>query len=389
MSVSENFVGKIAKLYPLILITIGFGASLATSAVAAEGPLGLYVRDGVLMHDGRPYCGVGANYQTLIDNLLNNKDDNSTLDKLARLGQMGIPFVRFRANAFGIKNQELYLQNREEFFRRMDRVVQCAEKNHIGLIPSLFWRLNTVPETFGESLNQILTPSSKSNQFIRQFTRDMVSRYKDSPAIWGWEFGNEANLNVDLPGGRRGNGFSNSAGGALSSQELTALYVMFAKIVREIDPTRIIDSGATNPRPAAWHLAHGQGWRRDDLSQSLSMLDSLNPDPMDITSVHIYEKAKEIYPSSNGVSGIMALLTKEAQRTGKPLYVGEFPVQTPEMTDEFLHAIEVNRVPLSAFWVFDFRPGKSPWCVTFDNERSFVLDRVVEANKVLQSENAR
>ena len=38
---------------------------------------------------------------------------------------------------------------------------------------------------------------------MRRYTEEVVRRYKDSPAIWGWEFGNEYNLAADLPADSR------------------------------------------------------------------------------------------------------------------------------------------------------------------------------------------
>ena len=34
---------------------------------------------------------------------------------------------------------------------------------------------------------------------MRTYAREVVSRYVNSPAIWGWEFGSEYNLSVDMP----------------------------------------------------------------------------------------------------------------------------------------------------------------------------------------------
>jgi hypothetical protein len=357
--------------------------------------MGLYVRGGVLMRHGKPYLGIGANYNTLFGQLLQNKDDTSSLDKLARLGQAGIPFVRFRASGFAAENQRLYLQNRPEFFRRMDQVVRCAEKNNIGLIPSLFWRLATVSELVGESRDQLGNPASKANQFIRQFTREMVLHYNDSPAIWGWEFGNESNLAVDLPpsGGRRGTipifgpsgRPSNEA--RLTSQELRTAFAVFAETVRKVDPTRIIEPGTALPRPFAWHLAQGQRGQADSAAQSFSTLLTLTPNPMNMISVHVYEKAQTKYPGARSASDVLAMLTTAAAAAHKPLFLGEFPTRDRAQTAEFIGAIERNRVPLSAFWVFDYPPQERTMSVGFDNERSFVLGKIVEANKILQGNN--
>ena len=43
-------------------------------------------------------------------------------------------------------DNDLYLKDKEAYFRRLDSVVRAAEEQGIGLIPSLFWNLATVPE---------------------------------------------------------------------------------------------------------------------------------------------------------------------------------------------------------------------------------------------------
>jgi hypothetical protein len=380
-------VGVTLGILCLVAIT-AFGPA---TVPAATGSIGLYVRDGVLMKDGSPYLGIGANYQTLFGKLLRNKDDTSSLENLARLSKAGIPFIRYRACGFRPENYQLYQQDRAEYFRRMDQVVHAAEQNNIGLIPSLFWRLATVSELLGENRDQLGNPNSKAGRFIRQYTQEMVSRYKDSPAIWGWEFGAEANLGADLPnpGTRRAAGKLPDRNTAavdrtrLTSAQLRAAYILFANTVRKIDSTRIVESGTTLPRPAAWHLAHGEGWKRDTVEQGFSTLLDLTPDPMDVLSVHVYEKAKEHYPQAGGTQGVIGLVMKQAQAVRKPLFIGEFPVKDQAQTQEYLHAMEANRVPLSAFWVFD-DPNEPKMNVDFDNERSFVLDMVAKANQVLQ-----
>ncbi len=162
----------------------------------------------------------------------------------------------------------------------MDLVVRCAEKNNVGLIPSLFWRLATVSEVVGEGRDQLGNPASKANQFIRQFTTEMVQRYADSPAIWGWEFGNEANLGVDLPqaqergppGSIMAPGRQSAEGQRLTSKGLRTAYAVFAKTVRKMDASRIIEPGTSLPRPYAWHLQRGLRGQPDNSAQAFSTL---------------------------------------------------------------------------------------------------------------------
>ena len=48
-------------------------------------------------------------------------------------------------------------------------------------------------------MDQLGNPESKSSTFIEQYTMEMELRYRHSPAIWGWKFGNEYSLHTDLP----------------------------------------------------------------------------------------------------------------------------------------------------------------------------------------------
>ncbi len=355
------------------IILLGFSLSAWNpSAEAADTPPGLYVVHGVLMRDGKPYVGIGANYNTLFGQLLKNKDETSSLDNLARLARAGIPFVRFRACGFMPENYQLYLQDRAEYFRRMDQVVACATQNKIGLIPSLFWRLATISEVVGESRSQLGNPNSRATRFIEDYTREIVERYKDSPAIWAWEFGNEANLGVDL-------GARNRPADDLTSSQLRATYSIFAKTVRGIDPSRVIESGTCLPRPVAWHTAHGQKGR-DNVAQAFSNLLDLTPDPMNMISIHAYEKAKGRYSEAPKIADLLTNFSQSAAAAHKPVFLGEFPVRDLEQTQEFLQAIEVARIPLSAFWVFDYPQQDQTMSVSFTNSRAFVLDLIAKAN---------
>lgn len=380
----------------MIYFAAFFNLLLSSQASDADksGPPGLHVRRGVLMRHGKPYFGIGANYNSLFTRLLKDKDDTSSLKNLALLGKAGIPFARFRANGFWPANLRLYLDDRPEFFRRMDLIVRGAEQNEVGLIPSLFWHLATVTNLVGEPPDAIGDPDSKANAYIRRFTQDMVLRYKDSSAIWGWEFGNEANLSADLPEKgrqrRRNEPFDDQAdegspGVRFTSQQLRTAYITFAQTVRKYDPSRMIDSGTSMPRKAAWHNARRQFRQPDSADQRFEMLRYQNPAPVDVLSVHIYQKSQNLSPyGRETIEGFIAQLALRARQARQPLFIGEFPTRDRQQAKEFLGAIQDARVPLAAFWVFDYPPQANTMSVSFDNERAFVLDLVAEANRALQ-----
>lgn len=352
-------------------------------------PMGLSVRNGVLMRQGKPYAGIGANYDTLFGRLLQDKGDVSSLHNLGLLADKGIPFVRFRACGFYPRNAQLYLENRAEYFRRMDQVVQCAEQHQIGLIPSLFWHLGTVTDLVGEAPRELGNPKSKAIAYIKKYTHEMVLRYKDSPAIWAWEFGNEANLGVDLlpSSSRRRRAATPSEDGSvrLTTDQLQTAYSSFARVVRSIDPSRAIDSGTSVPRPAAWHNALGQFRRPDSEAQTYAMLLRQNPDPINLLSVHVYQKSQKLLPyGPETVDHFIGRYAKFAAQSGKPLFLGEFPVRDKDQANEYLRAIVTHRVPLSAFWTFDNAQQDRTMSVTFRNNRSFVVDLIARANRDLQ-----
>jgi hypothetical protein len=130
---------------------------------------------------------------------LKRSEDNSSLSNLAVLARAEVPFVRFMCGGYWPAEQRIFMTNRNVFFERLDRVVRCAETNGIGLIPSLFWYFATVPDLMGEPIDQLGNPHSASIAFIREYTTANVTRYRNSPAFWGWEFGNEYNLECDPP----------------------------------------------------------------------------------------------------------------------------------------------------------------------------------------------
>ena len=179
----------------------GIALALASSAAGAAGARpGLSVNaQGVLVKDGRPFRGIGVNYFDAFSRHLLDPSDTSYEAGFAALARARVPFVRLMGCGFWPVEQKLYQVHREEFLRRFDDVVRAAERHHIGLIPSLFWNVATVPDLVGEPVSAWGDPRSKTQAYMRAYVKDLVTRCRRSPALWGWEFGNEFNLGADLP----------------------------------------------------------------------------------------------------------------------------------------------------------------------------------------------
>ena len=383
------------------LVLVGLVPFSACGETLRSKPLGLTVADGVLLRDGKPYRGIGANYFDLFARVLHDPQDTSHRQGLARLARAGIPFVRFMACGFWPADNDLYLKDKEAYFRRMDIVVRAAEEQGIGLIPSLFWNLSTVPDMAGEPLDQMGNPRSRTIAFMRQYATEVVSRYKRSPAIWGWEVGNEYNLAADLPNAAAQRppvwptlktALRRSARDEAKFADLQVALRLSADTVRQLDPQRIIVSGNAVPRNCAYHNLHEHSWTEDTPEQFREILLRDNPSPIDTICVHVYPAEDNRYAArSRTLDELVARIQEEARRARKPLFIGEFGVQSrgdkaqeQAVFEELLAAIEKHRVPLSAFWVYNYAGQDNQWNITLDNQRSNLLRLVSQANRRLQ-----
>jgi hypothetical protein len=260
----------------------------------------------------------------------------------------------------------------------------------VGLIPSLFWHVSTVPDLVGEPVNRWGDPRSKTHEYLRRYVRDVVTRYGTSPAIWGWEFGNEYNLAADLPNAAShrppivpglGTPATRSPEDELSFDNVRTALEAFAREVRKCDPQRMIVTGNSIPRGSAWHNWKEKSWTADTPEEFATMLRADNPDAIGTLCVHIYGDAVKQIPAAMELS----------RRWKRPLFVGEFGVcgEGEKSEPEFralLSAIEKAEVPLAALWVYDFPGQNDTWNVTATNGRAYQLQAIAEANARIRGE---
>ena len=365
--------------------------------------------DGTLLLNGDPYQGVGVNYFSAFTRTLEEgqQNDISYRTGFAYLKERKIPFVRFSVNGFWPKNWGLYRDHPDAFFKSLDAFVAAAEEFGIGLIPSFFWHTPTVPDLVGEPVNQWGNQNSKTHELMRKFIRDVVVRYRDSPAIWGWEQGNEVNLLVDLPGENDnlppivpslGTPSTRSKQDKLYTADLTVMMEAFAKEVRKYDGTRIVITGNAVSRPAARNLWKNQSWTKDTRAEFMEMLAVQNPDPMDMLCTHIYPAiANEGYFGNEqvGVEKVIQASMEAAAAQHKPLFIGEwgaqeavYGTQTPDKFRELLRAIEDHHVPLSAMWVFDYPPQDTEEGINVapnNGPREYMLQEIMKVNERIMS----
>ena len=352
---------------------------------------------GRLLLDGKPFRGIGVNYYSLFSGLLADPSSTAYISGLRQLEAHHIPFARFMATGFWPDDLKLFQTNPGKYWRLMRDVVRQAQKDHVGLIPDFFWNSSTVPDLVGEARDQWGNPHSKTIGFMRSYVSQFMKRFANSPAIWGYEFGNEYNLAADLPNWRshgapvsprRGTPAVRTAADRLTSAELAVAYRTFADEVRKYDPYRIIESGNSVDRISAWHQRYRQSWKVDSEQEYARMLRSLNPAPMDMTSIHWYADRRRL-PAFPSGQAYLRFLNRVARRDHQPLFIGEFGVPTAAADDRqafrsLLHSVLASGAPLAALWVYD-DPKLPAWNTNFNNPRAYQLLEVERADQALMA----
>jgi hypothetical protein len=412
-----------------IALAVTFALWTAASRGTAGSAGGLRVSDGKFFQADQPVRAIGVNYFDAFTWSLGVADGSrrtpnyaeaETMGRVGPAGELpakrsyregfrlladkGIPFVRFNCGGFYPKDWKFYRANPEAYFALLDDLVRAAEDCGVGLIPSLFWTFFTVPGLVGEPLNAWGDPGSKTHAFMRKYTQEVVGRYKDSAAIWGWEFGNEYNLDVDLPHPQRegvarwfqphlGMPAKPGPDDHLTSQDIRTAYREFARVVREIDPLRPIFTGDAAPRSAAATLEATGNWGVDTREQWIAQLVKNNPDPVDTISIHFYPFHTQagIGLKDQPLEETLDASLAAAREAGKPLWVGEWaaaekndPVARRKQFQTILDLLVECGVQLSAVWVFDFawQPLNN---IDVGTDNEFMLDAVAVANRRLNN----
>ena len=366
------------------------------AACMAEPSLGLTVQDGQLVRNGSEFRAMGINYNTAWYDVLKDPETLEVAEGFRILKQdYGIPFIRFSAGPYAHTDWKLYVEDPEEYLRRFDLLVQHAEAQGIGLIPSLFWYVVTMPDLQGEPVSALGDPDSKCRTFMRQYIRDIVGRYKDSPAIWGWEVGNEWMLTADLPKlahlprKKIGSKEARTAADKVLRPMLLDAYKDFYKTVREMDPDRIIVTGDSIARPSAWHNRNEDAWGQDTKEQWAEVYRADTPDCYEVASFHLYAEAEMSYfenkdlPIEDFVTEVVGI----SRSDNKVIWCGELGMPgsddaSRDMFIRMLRSVIQNEIALSAIW--NFKPQgtfQADWDISPTNERAYMLDVVKVLNK--------
>jgi len=363
---------------------------------SVEPPPGLTVRDGQLLRHDKPFRAMGINYFTCLVDHLRDPREAQFIEGFRILKEdYQIPFVRFMAGPYAHTGWRLYQEDKAEYFRRFDEVVAAAEAQGIGLIPSLFWYVATMPDLAGEPLSALGDRDSRCRIFMRQYLTEVVTRYQDSPAIWGWEVANEWMLHADLPKlnhlprPKIGSDQERTAEDKLLRPMILDVYIDFYETVRAIDPERIIVTGDSIARAQAWHNHHEDRWAQDSKEQWESIFRQDTPERYEVVSFHLYAEADYGYFEDKDlpIEAFVRQVVEICREDGKLIWCGELGMpgtdaEAREMFFRMMDSVEANRIDISAIWNFMPEGQAQPdWDISPGNERAYMLEAVKELNE--------
>lgn len=220
--------------------------------------------------------------------------------------------------------------DREAHYLALDAFVAKCRAAGIGVIFTLFFRLATVADLAGQTVRAGWLNAGATRTYAQAFTQELMTRYLNEAAVYGYEFSNEVNHYNDCVDANMGGypGVNVSAGTAASysaantifnGTELASVLSWWYGVASAVDSQRIMLTGNgpnsySQPGGAAGISTPMRAWH----------LEQVRDNPTNCGSIHWYGNVG--YGSAN-FRGLNAVLTgaRHWQRAqGRGFLVGEF-----------------------------------------------------------------
>lgn len=305
--------------------------------------------DGRLLLDGSRFRNIGLNYGGAVQRIYSqvsptacaytpSAEQDQALDIAA---QCGAKVLRVKATPFwpaqwiyGLNGGKAWsaatAADREPHYQRIDAFLDKCQARGIGVILTLFFRHASVPDLVGEPVRAWLTAGSNTRNVAAAITQEVVTRYLNHDAVYGYEWSNEVNHYNDASDATRG-GFPavNAGFGTASSYsaatamfngaEFASVLSWWYGVVKSIDNQRLVMSGNG---PNSYSRPGGTAGIVQPISAWYD--EQLRDNPMNSVSIHWYGNVSY---GSNGFRALESILAggrhRAAQR-GQAFVVGEF-----------------------------------------------------------------
>ena len=347
--------------------------STAQSAITDKRPaLGLIAQDGQLLRNGRPFRAMGINYFPCLTDYLQNASKTEFVSGFRILKQRyQIPFVRFMAGPYAHTGWKLYLDQPEEYFRRFDHFIETAEKEGIGLIPSILVRSNPP-----RSMRRTFECAGRQPKSMPHAHAPLHKRCGGSLCRLASHLGLGVGQRMDAlcrftpiqPSTKTKDRSkqARTAADKLTRPMLLDAYRDFHQTVRRYDSQRILMTGDSIARPSAWHNRHQDKWGQDSQEQWTQTFRGDTPPEYSTVSFHLYENAEKAYFKQQGLSleQLVQTAVAIARKDKKIVWCGELGMpgnddKARQFFFRMMDAVEKSRIEISAIWSFKIA-GHSP-----------------------------
>lgn len=371
---------KYYKILFILLCFIVIGLYYNNPVLAGSGKstnYGIRISNGTMTLNGNYFKTMGVNgFRFLSDELTLFKGASGATagyqagdyeKRFQLLKDNNISFARIPFGSWGDIAFDVFdmSEDHHEYFSIADKVVRAAEKYNIGIIIDFFWLHTRVPTRNGEYFADLANPNSKTFQYQVKFINAIINRYKNSPAIWGYEIGNEYNLNMDYYDANTDNPKN-----YITTNELGEYYKNISNKISEADSTRLITTGDSMIKREAYQLytvtkdiyySNHKPWSAGSKGTSFttfddykSMIKKLNGGSINTISLHFYEQ-DSFKPS--GLGGTIDVYMEQAKKKNQAVYLGEFgggftsESDAREKFDKEMASIQKRGLQLSSPWL--------------------------------------
>jgi hypothetical protein len=304
--------------------------------------------NGTLLLDGQRFRNVGLNWGGAIVRIFSQPsptgceytpaaEQDAGLDYLQSLG---VKVIRVKALPYwpaqwtvGVLGGKAWnvatAGDREAHYLKIDAFLAKAKARGIGVILNTFFRHATISDLVGGTVRGWLS-AGNVRTFATTITQEVVTRYANEEAVYGWEFSNELNHYNDYTAGAwptvetsYGTAASYPTGDSIfntltDTSDLATVLSWWSGVVSAIDPTRLRLSGNG---PCSYTRQGGTPGTATPIRELLREIDRDNP--LNSNCIHYYGS---IGMGSHDFKGLDALLTgckHWARQRGRAFVLGE------------------------------------------------------------------
>lgn len=221
--------------------------------------------------------------------------------------------------------------DREVFYTAMDAFIAKCRARGIGVIIEPFYRFHTVPDLAGQTGRAgWLTPGSATRNFVQTVTQEIVTRYLNEEAVYGYQLSGEVNHYIDASDATRGAypgvnasygtpASYSAANDLLVGSDWNTILTWWYGVVSAIDNQRIVLSGNG---PNSYSQPGGVAGIRTPMSEWHR--EQVRDNPTNCAEIHWYGNVGYSSPGFRGLNAVLTGVRHWQKANGRGFVLGEF-----------------------------------------------------------------